>query len=159
MSIVHFFKKHCGKRRNCSLWAISPFPTVFSTRSGNFLPKCDCRLQTLSVWKSLKLLFWKGLIYSWYLSVNIFYFTTQSWLLTTFRYKHFENVVGKSANAGNQHFLLFPQCFLPVLKQIWIFQPHLFVVCKCFQFSPFPTMFSKAVCFWCIKMSVYGIKG
>ena len=21
--------KHCGKRRNCSLWAISPFPTVF----------------------------------------------------------------------------------------------------------------------------------
>ena len=28
-----FFKgveKHCGKRRNCSLRAISPFPTVFS---------------------------------------------------------------------------------------------------------------------------------
>ena len=24
-------RKHCGKRRNCSLWAISPFPTVFST--------------------------------------------------------------------------------------------------------------------------------
>ena len=23
-------KKHCGKRRNCSLRAISPFPTVFS---------------------------------------------------------------------------------------------------------------------------------
>ena len=23
-------RKHCGKRRNCSLWAISPFPTVFS---------------------------------------------------------------------------------------------------------------------------------
>ena len=22
-------RKHCGKRRNCSLWAISPFPTVF----------------------------------------------------------------------------------------------------------------------------------
>ena len=22
--------KHCGKRRNCLLWAISPFPTVFS---------------------------------------------------------------------------------------------------------------------------------
>ena len=22
--------KHCGKRRNCSLWAISPFPTGFS---------------------------------------------------------------------------------------------------------------------------------
>ena len=23
-------RKHWGKRRNCSLWAISPFPTVFS---------------------------------------------------------------------------------------------------------------------------------
>ena len=25
-------RKHCGKRRNCSLQAISPFPTVFSKR-------------------------------------------------------------------------------------------------------------------------------
>ena len=25
--------KHCGKRRNCSLQAISPFPTVFSKDS------------------------------------------------------------------------------------------------------------------------------
>ena len=31
------FWKHCRKRRNCS-WAISPFPTVFSTRLDNFLP-------------------------------------------------------------------------------------------------------------------------
>ena len=23
-------RKHCGKRRNCSLQAVSPFPTVFS---------------------------------------------------------------------------------------------------------------------------------
>ena len=32
------FEKRCGKRRNCSWWAISPFPTVFSTRLDNFLP-------------------------------------------------------------------------------------------------------------------------
>ena len=32
------FGKHCGKRRNCSLRAISPFPTVFSTGLNNFLP-------------------------------------------------------------------------------------------------------------------------
>ena len=32
------FWKHCGKRRNCSERAISPFPTVFSTRVDNFLP-------------------------------------------------------------------------------------------------------------------------
>ena len=25
----------------------------------------------------------------------------------------FENVVGEGENAGNQHFLLFPRCFLP----------------------------------------------
>ena len=32
------FWKHCGKRRNCSKWAISPFPTVFSTHLEKFLP-------------------------------------------------------------------------------------------------------------------------
>ena len=31
LSAVQVFRKHCGKRRNCSLRAISPFPTVFST--------------------------------------------------------------------------------------------------------------------------------
>ena len=25
----------------------------------------------------------------------------------------FDNIVGKEENAGNQHFLLFPQCSLP----------------------------------------------
>ena len=30
----------------------------------------------------------------------------------------FENIVGKGENAGDQHFLLFPQCFLPFTKQI-----------------------------------------
>ena len=28
-----------------------------------------------------------------------------------------ENIVGKGENAGNQHFLLFPQCFLPDQRQ------------------------------------------
>ena len=32
------FWKHCEKRRNCSLRAISPFLIVFSTRLDNFLP-------------------------------------------------------------------------------------------------------------------------
>ena len=26
-------RNHCGKRRNCSLQAISPFPTMFSTQA------------------------------------------------------------------------------------------------------------------------------
>ena len=33
VSAVKVFWKHCGKRRNCSLWALSPFPTLFSTHS------------------------------------------------------------------------------------------------------------------------------
>ena len=39
-------------------------------------------------------------------------YTTQSRLLTTLRKKASENIVGKGDNAGNQHFLLVPQCFL-----------------------------------------------
>ena len=39
--------------------------------------------------------------------------TAQSLLLTTLRKKVFENIVGKGENAGNQHFLFFPQCFQP----------------------------------------------
>ena len=35
--------------------------------------------------------------------------------------KTFENIVGKGENAGNQHFLLFLQCFPPFLKEILIF--------------------------------------
>ena len=32
--------------------------------------------------------------------------------------KAFENIVGKEENAGNQHFLLFPQCFLSYETQL-----------------------------------------
>ena len=32
--------------------------------------------------------------------------------------KSFENIVGKEQHAGDQHFLLFPQCFLPLGKQL-----------------------------------------
>ena len=31
--------------------------------------------------------------------------------------------------------------------------------CLLWAISPFPTLFSKAVCSWCIKMSIYGEKG
>ena len=32
--------------------------------------------------------------------------------------KPFDNIVGKGENAGNQHFHLFPQCYLPFPKPI-----------------------------------------
>ena len=41
--IIQMGRKHCGKRRNCSLQAISPFPTVFS--KGLFprgVKRCHC---------------------------------------------------------------------------------------------------------------------
>ena len=36
-------------------------------------------------------------------------------LMTMYK-KPFENILGKGENAGNQHFLLFPPCFLPFPK-------------------------------------------
>ena len=53
-------------------------------------------------------------------------FTTQSRLLTPLETKAFENIEGKEENAGNQHFLLFPQCFLLFPTQIFIFEWYLF---------------------------------
>ena len=33
----------------------------------------------------------------------------------------FENIAGIGENAGNKHFLLFPQCFKPIPDEILIF--------------------------------------
>ena len=41
--VIQMDRKHCGKRRNCSSRAISPFPTVFS--KGLFprgVKRCNC---------------------------------------------------------------------------------------------------------------------
>ena len=41
--IFRYGRKHCGKRRNCSLWAISSFPTIFSRVVCNKMVKyCYC---------------------------------------------------------------------------------------------------------------------
>ena len=61
-----------------------------------------------------------------YIPFRQVYITTQSWLLAS--QKPFENIVGKGENAGNQHFLLFPQSFLPFPKQISFLQLHVFLV-------------------------------
>ena len=51
--------------------------------------------------------------------------------------KPFKNIVEKGENAGNQHFLLFPQCFLPVPKQISIFQSFILSSANAFNLDPF----------------------
>ena len=55
-------------------------------------------------------------------------------LLTPLERKAFENIVGKGENAGDQHFLLFPQCFLLFLKQISIFE-FTFILSSAIAFS------------------------
>ena len=54
-------------------------------------------------------------------------YKTQSRLLTTRTQMPFKNIEGKEENADNQHFLLFPQCFLPFPNQISIFLSHFFL--------------------------------
>ena len=45
----------------------------------------------------------------------------------TLEKKHFESIVGKEENAGNQHFLFLPQCFLPIpIRIFFVFKLHLF---------------------------------
>ena len=44
----------------------------------------------------------------------------------TLNEKAIESIVGKGENAGKQHFLLFPQCFLPFPKHVLIFHSNLF---------------------------------
>ena len=57
-------EKHCGKRRNCSLRAISPFPTVFSTRLKNFLLFLSnsklSSANSFSLVKSLRFIVWES---------------------------------------------------------------------------------------------------
>ena len=53
--------------------------------------------------------------------------------LTTPREKPFENIVGKGENAGNQHFLLFPPCFLSYQRQKSSLSYIYFAVCNAFN--------------------------
>ena len=115
-----------------------------------------------------------------------------------------EKIVGKGENAGYQHFLVFPQCFLklslsgslkvrivwqrvnslpnmPILRStnsvankdlmlkiwtngdtiIWLSRKHCEKGRNCLlrAISHFPTLFSKAVCCYCVILSIYGVKG
>ena len=70
-------------------------------------------------------------------------FAKQAQVSMTLRGKAFKTFVGKGKNAGNQHFLLFQECFQPYQRQKSAFyltlfcrlQMHYFVVCKWFLFG------------------------
>ena len=42
----------------------------------------------------------------------------QSVVFTELQKKAFENIVGEGENVGNQHFSLFPPCFLPIKNRM-----------------------------------------
>ena len=58
-----------------------------------------------------------GMVSKWCIREWVKPLQVQSRLLTTLKEKLFENIVGKEENAGNQHFLLFPQSFLSIQKK------------------------------------------
>ena len=60
--------------------------------------------------------------------------STQFRLLTILRKKPLENIVGKGENAGNQHFVLFQQCFNLIKGRNHLSYTY-FVVCICIQFG------------------------
>ena len=51
-------------------------------------------------------------------------------ILTNKTENDFENILERGENAGNQHFLLFPQCFLLHQRQIVISSNFEIVFCK-----------------------------
>ena len=105
-------KKNCGKRRNCSLQAISPFPLVFKR-----LVQQTRKNQGLSG---------KGL--------ECELFPIQALVFPCLQYKSFEYTVGK--DACNEQFPLFPHSFLYLFRELSAISIKFeMVVCKLFQFG------------------------
>ena len=80
LKVIQTGRKHCGKRRNCLLQAISPFPTVFSK---GLLPRRVKRCHCVGMGKPI---------------------TTQSQVLTTLIMQTLESSMGKGENAGKMYF-------------------------------------------------------
>ena len=55
----------------------------------------------------------------------------------TLKRRSSKNILGKVKNAGNQHFLLFSECFLDFSGQCPKFEPHL-ACCLLIPLNPFP---------------------
>ena len=119
-------RKHCGKRRNCLLRAISPFPTVFSK---GLIPRgikrCHCvgmgyimvtSLRAIRIREQLYYFCLVNKICELYLAVKDFVimemgypYTTLCLVLTTLKKKPSKNFSRKGENANNQRFFLYSQ--------------------------------------------------
>ena len=96
LKLLQMSKKDCGKRRNCSIWAISPFSKVFSKD-----------------------------LYSRHVKTRVCFYKQALVFYICVCYKSFGNTVRKGEIARYEQFLLFSQCFLAVWRtschfhQIW----------------------------------------
>ena len=68
-------------------------------------------------------------------------------------------ILGSSNSAANEDIM--SEIWTKGNTVIWLSRKHCGkrTNCSLRAISPFPTMFSKAVCCWCVKMSIYGVKG
>ena len=98
-----------------NLWLLNPTPILFADRADQDQTAMNIQSDLVSSLSNTKILILHNKL-----------LTTQTRLLTALKKMPFQNIVEKGENAGNQHFLLFLQCYLPFPKQISGFQSHLF---------------------------------
>ena len=101
---------------------IKQFYIAFRQRTGLFV----CRLVFEGNFQvGVLVLCRRGRICAIYCTLTPLLFPKQVLVFTCLQYKSFENIEGKGEIARHEHFLLFPQCFLPVwggfchFHQIW----------------------------------------
>ena len=68
-------------------------------------------------------------------------------------------ILGSSKPAANKNMM--SKILINGYTIFWLSQKHCGKRrnCSLWAISSFPTMFSKTVCCWCVKMSIYGVKG
>ena len=128
LSAVKISWKHCCKSRNCSLWVISPLPTVFSTFwecSAIFLKFKFVVCKLFQLGRVQNLSFGKGLT---------LYQRAKFWPWPNWKhYLQMTNLMLLNPFPHNDTFwrpwetILFPQCFLPV----WITCCHFYQIWNC----------------------------
>ena len=69
--------------------------------------------------------------------------------LTPLKKKPFENIMGRGENAGNQHFLLFSEGFLPIRKRMSIIKLHLFCCLQMLSIWTILNICRLVKSYWC----------
>ena len=132
MIFIFDWKKTSGEKEKMLITSIVPFPTLF-------WKGCFRRVD-----KS-----WDFVVKSW--NKDLIVQTNFNPLLDTL-------IFGSSNSAANKNMM--SKIWSNGDTIIWLSRKHCGRRrnCSLWAISPFSTMFSKAVCCWCVKMSIYGVK-